>query len=75
MSVLIAGSLVHFWRLSSHPRRLLCTWSLLDSACRGSESNCVGVALSETVSVRDTRNPTGGTLALNPQGWSALLGS
>jgi hypothetical protein len=43
------------------------------SSYSGSESNCVEVALGETVGIRDTKDPVGGTLALAPQAWSALL--
>jgi hypothetical protein len=43
------------------------------SSYSGDNSNCVEVALRETVSVRDTKDPVGGTLALPPQSWSALL--
>jgi hypothetical protein len=43
------------------------------SSHSGDNSNCVEVALGATVGVRDTKDPVGGTLALAPQAWSALL--
>jgi hypothetical protein len=39
----------------------------------GNQTNCVEVAVGETVGVRDTKNRAGGALAVPASGWSAFL--
>ncbi|HEV7980630.1 DUF397 domain-containing protein [Amycolatopsis sp.] len=45
------------------------------SSYSGNNSDCVEVALGETVGVRDTKDRDRGALVLTSQAWSALLGA
>ncbi|MEV7040285.1 DUF397 domain-containing protein [Amycolatopsis sp. NPDC051061] len=47
------------------------TWRT--SSYTGSQGNCVEVASGETVLVRDTKDRSGGTLAVEPRAWEAFL--
>jgi hypothetical protein len=39
----------------------------------GNQTNCVEVAVGETVGVRDTKDRAGGVLVVPASGWSAFL--
>jgi len=44
------------------------------SSYSSSNPQCVEVAMTETTTlVRDSKNPEGGTLSFNPQGFAAFL--
>lgn len=43
------------------------------SSYSAQETNCVEVAVSETVGVRDTKHRLGGQLAVSVAGWSAFV--
>ncbi|NDU77841.1 DUF397 domain-containing protein [Actinomadura sp. DSM 109109] len=52
--------------------RVVLNWR--KSSASGNESNCVEVAAcGPSVLVRDSRNPSAGSLALAPAQWQALL--